>query len=92
MGKDRNVREQQAPFGGAAPKRLKVRKIGNSLGVVIPVEDLARHQIKEGDELHLSHTGSGLTLDVYDPDVAEQVEAGRAIARQYRNTLRELAK
>ena len=72
--------------------KLKVRKIGNSLGVVIPSDDLARQRIAEGDVLILSHTPTGLKLDVYDPEVAEQVDAGREIARKYRNTLRELAK
>ncbi|MEL6567629.1 MAG: AbrB/MazE/SpoVT family DNA-binding domain-containing protein [Pseudomonadota bacterium] len=72
--------------------KLKIRKIGNSLGVVIPADDLARQKVEEGDVLILSHTPTGLKLDVYDPEVAEQVDAGREIARRYRNTLRELAK
>ncbi|MEO0467108.1 MAG: AbrB/MazE/SpoVT family DNA-binding domain-containing protein [Pseudomonadota bacterium] len=71
---------------------IKLRKIGNSLGVVIPADDLARQNLKEGDVLVLSHTPTGLKLEVYDSEVAEQVEAGREIARQYRNTLRELSK
>ena len=72
--------------------KLKLRKIGNSVGVIFPAEDLARQQINEGDMLILSHTPTGLKLDIYDPEVADQVEAGREIARRYRNTLRELAK
>ncbi len=72
--------------------KLKIRKIGNSLGVVIPAEDLARQKVEEGDVLILSHTPTGLKLEVYDEEVAQQVEAGRKIAKQYRNTLRELAK
>ena len=72
--------------------KLKLRKIGNSVGVIFPAEDLARQQINEGDTLILSHTPTGLKLDIYDPEVADQVEAGREIARRYRNTLRELAK
>lgn len=86
------VKEGGAAFEGAARNTLKVRKIGNSLGVVLPAGDLARQNLREGDELVLSHTPTGLKLDVYDPEVAEQVEAGREIARRYRNTLRELAK
>jgi putative addiction module antidote len=72
--------------------KLKIRKIGNSLGVVIPAEDLARQKIEEGDFLILIHTPTGLKLEVYDEEVAQQVEAGRMIAKKYRNTLRELAK
>ncbi|MEM9569847.1 MAG: AbrB/MazE/SpoVT family DNA-binding domain-containing protein [Pseudomonadota bacterium] len=72
--------------------RLKVRKIGNSLGVVIPADALSRFSVAEGDELLLTLTPNGYQLDVYDEEVAEQVKAGREIAKQYRNTLRELAK
>ena len=72
--------------------RLKVRKIGNSLGVVIPAEALARFKVAEGDELLLTLTPNGYKLDVYDQDIAEQVKAGRKMAKRYRNTLRELSK
>ena len=89
----KGVREGDVAFQGPATRTtLKVRKIGNSLGVVLPAGDLARQNLREGDEVILSHTSTGLKLDVYDPEVAEQVEAGREIARRYRNTLRELAK
>ncbi|MEM1036463.1 MAG: AbrB/MazE/SpoVT family DNA-binding domain-containing protein [Pseudomonadota bacterium] len=72
--------------------RLKIRKIGNSQGVVIPVDALNKHGVKVGDELMLSYAPDGYRLHVYDPEVAKQVEAGRDIARRYKNTLRELAK
>ncbi len=72
--------------------RLKIRKIGNSLGVVLPADALARHKVRQGDTLILSDTAEGFRLEVYDESVAEQVEAGREVARRYRNTLRELAK
>lgn len=72
--------------------RVKVRKIGNSLGVVIPADALSRFKIVEGDELLLTLTPDGYKLDVYDEEVSAQVEAGREIAKRYRNTLRELSK
>lgn len=72
--------------------RLKIRKIGNSLGVVLPKDVLARHKVGQGDILILSDTAEGFRLEVYDESVAEQVDAGREVARRYRNTLRELAK
>lgn len=93
MTDEKGVRETQAPLAsGAAPRMVKVRRIGNSLGIVIPADELARQRVAEGDVLHLVQTPTGFRLEVYDPEVAEQVEAGRAIARRYRNTLRELAK
>ncbi|MDJ0922697.1 MAG: AbrB/MazE/SpoVT family DNA-binding domain-containing protein [Henriciella sp.] len=72
--------------------RIKVRKIGNSLGVVIPADALSRHKVSAGDELLLTLTPNGYSLAVYDQEVADQVKAGRDIAKKYKNTLRELAK
>ena len=73
-------------------EHIKIRKIGNSQGVVIPLEALKRHGVSVGDELMLTYTPDGFNLRVYDPEVADQVKAGREIAKRYKNTLRELAK
>lgn len=73
-------------------KTVKIRKIGNSLGVVLPKDVLAMLNAGEGDEFAVSVTDQGLRLETYNDDVARQVDAGRDIARRYRNTLRELAK
>ena len=72
--------------------QLKVRKVGNSLGVILPREVLTRLKIVEGDSLNLTEGPEDYRLSVYDPEVARQVEVGRKIMRRYRNTLRELAK
>lgn len=71
---------------------VKIRKIGNSLGVILPKEILDALDGEEGTTLHISMTAGGVRLDVYDPEVAEQVAAGRDIAKRYRNTLKELSK
>ena len=71
---------------------LKLRKIGNSLGVILPREVTARLQVEEGDSLSLTEGSGSYRLSAYDPDIARQVEAGRRVMRRYRNTLRELAK
>ena len=73
-------------------KTVKIRKIGNSLGVVLPKDVLAMLNAGEGDELSVSVNGHCVRLDVYNEEVGQQVDAGRDIARRYRNTLRELAK
>lgn len=70
---------------------LKIRKIGNSLGVVLPKETLALLRAGEGDTLVVSEASDGLTLSVFDPRVAEQVDAMRGVMGRYRNTLRKLA-
>ena len=72
---------------------LKVRKIGNSLGVVLPKEAVKRLSAGEGDRLFLIEAPNGAyQLTPYDPAFEEKMEkAGNIIAR-YRNTLRTLSK
>jgi len=72
---------------------LQVRKIGNSIGVILPKELLARTNLQEGDKLHVAELADGsLRLSARDPNFAKGMEsAGRAIKR-YRNALAELAK
>jgi len=71
---------------------LKIIQIGNSLGVVLPKDALAELKAGKGDTLMLSRTVEGLRMTPYDNDVSTQVEAGREIMKDYRNTLRVLAK
>jgi putative addiction module antidote len=73
-------------------RTLKVRKIGNSLGVVLPKDVLAKLRVSEGDELSVSETPEGVVFTGFDDEVARQVEIMRDIAKRYRNALRELAK
>jgi putative addiction module antidote len=72
--------------------QLKIRKVGNSLGVILPREVVTRLKVVEGDSVNLTEGPDDYRLSAYDPDVARQVEAGEKIMRRYRNTLRELAK
>ena len=72
---------------------LKLRKIGNSLGVVMPKEALARLNAAEGDVLVLTETtDGGFRLTATDPGFAEKMSVAEKIGRRYRNALRELAK
>lgn len=74
-------------------RELKVRKVGNSLGVVLPKEALNRLKVEEGDSLCLTEAADGsLRLTTTRPEVVEQLEAAQDIIRRYRHTLRELAK
>ena len=73
--------------------QLKVRPVGNSLGVVLPKEALARLNAKNGDILHLTVAPDGsLRVTPYDPEFETQMELAREGMSAYRNTLRELAK
>jgi putative addiction module antidote len=74
-------------------QRLKVRKIGNSLGVVLPKETLALIGVGEGDELIATNApGRELRLTPGEVDLDRQLEAARKGMKRYRNALRELAK
>lgn len=73
--------------------QLKVRPVGNSLGVVLPKEALARLKVKDGDVLHLTEASDGsVRLTPYDPEFERQMELAREGMATYRNTLRELAR
>ncbi|MBK6895581.1 MAG: AbrB/MazE/SpoVT family DNA-binding domain-containing protein [Alphaproteobacteria bacterium] len=71
---------------------LKITKIGNSLGVVLPKEVLTHLNLEKGDALWLRETSEGVTLSPYDPSFAEQMDAARKLMKKRRNALRELAK
>ena len=72
---------------------LKLRKIGNSVGVVLPKEALAFLQAGEGDTISVTDAADGsLRVSPTKPEVARQLEVAQDIMRRYRNTLRELAK
>jgi putative addiction module antidote len=71
---------------------LKIIQIGNSLGATFPKEMLADLKLEKGDIVTATPALDGYRLTPYDPDVARQVEAGREVMREYRDTLRALAK
>lgn len=72
---------------------LKIRQVGNSLGVVLPKDLLAKLNVKNGDSLFLVETPDGsLKITPYDPEFDAQMRAAREGMNEYRNTLRELAK
>ena len=72
---------------------LKVTQIGNSYGVILPKEMLARLKVEKGDTLFVSEAvNGGYTLTPYDPSLDEQLKLGREFMREYRDTFRQLAK
>ena len=71
---------------------LKLRKIGSSLGVILPKEVLNPLHVKEGDTLYLSQDKDGLTLSPYDPEFEAIMNAADECDNQYKNTLKQLAK
>ena len=71
---------------------LKVRKIGNSLGVVLPKTLVDRLRLEENATLSVTETPDGIQLSPYDPQFDEAMEAYRRFRSKYRDALRELAK
>jgi len=71
---------------------LKITQIGNSLGVVLPKELLARLKLEKGDTLFVTDAPGGVNLTPYDPAVEEQLALGREFMRDYRDTFHQLAK
>jgi putative addiction module antidote len=71
---------------------LTVRKVGNSLGVTLPVEAAKALRVGEGDKLFLTPTQDGYRLTPYDPHFAKTMEVAGGVMRRFRNTLRDLAK
>jgi len=72
---------------------LKLRKVGNSVGVVLPKEVLSYLKIGEGDTICVSEAPDGsLRVSRSSAEFNRQMEAAEDVIRRYRNTLRELAK
>ncbi|MBS0342217.1 MAG: AbrB/MazE/SpoVT family DNA-binding domain-containing protein [Proteobacteria bacterium] len=72
---------------------LKVTQIGNSYGVILPKEMLARLKVEKGDTLFVSEAANGgYNLSPYDPALEEQLKLGREFMREYRDTFHQLAK
>ena len=72
--------------------KLKIIQIGNSLGVTLPKEALAAMKLEKGDTIIATPDPDGFRLTPYDAEVEKQIEAGREFMREYRDTLRALAK
>jgi putative addiction module antidote len=71
---------------------LKITRIGNSAGVILPKDILARLRVGPGDTLYLTEAPDGVRLTAGDPDFAAQMEVAERVMREDRDILRALAK
>jgi putative addiction module antidote len=72
---------------------LKLRKVGNSVGIVLPKEVLGHLRANEGEDLFLVEgPNNSYRLTSFDPAFGKKMEKAEEIMGRYRNTLRELAK
>jgi len=70
---------------------LKLTGIGNSVGVVLPKDLLARLRVSKGDRLYAVETPNGIELTPYDPGFATQMDAAEVVMREDRDVLKKLA-
>ena len=71
---------------------LKITKIGNSAGVVLPKEVLSRLRACVGDTLYVSETPDGIRITAADPSFEAKLALAEQIMREDRDILRVLAK
>ena len=71
---------------------LKLTQIGNSVGVILPKEILARLKLEKGDTVFVTDAVDGIKLTPYDVEFEAQMTAAREVMKKRRQVLRELAK
>ena len=73
--------------------KAKLIKVGNSTGMILPKEVLARLRVTQGDELHIAERPNGeFTIGKYDPEFARAMALAEEIMHEDRDILRVLAK
>ncbi|WP_051334478.1 AbrB/MazE/SpoVT family DNA-binding domain-containing protein [Bradyrhizobium sp. Ai1a-2] len=72
---------------------VEIKKIGNSSGIILPKDVMARMQVSVGDKLYATLTpDGGFRLTPHDPDFEKAMEIARRGMKRYHNALAELAK
>jgi putative addiction module antidote len=71
--------------------KLKITAIGNSAGVILPRELLARLRVGKGDALYATELPDGIKISPFDPTLAAQMEVAEQVMRDDRAMLRKLA-
>ncbi len=70
---------------------LRLSAIGNSTGVILSKEILAKLRVGKGDKLYAVETPNGIELTAYDPEFAKQMEIAERVMDDYRDVLKRLA-
>ena len=71
--------------------KLKITQVGNSVGVVLPKDLLAKLRVDKGDTLLVLEAPDGITLKAYDEDLEHQLKIAEGVMREDRDVLRMLA-
>ena len=73
------------------PTVTKIVAIGNSSGIILPKETLARMNVKKGDRVYLSEVAGNLQISPYDEEFAAKMEVADKVIRRYRDAFKKLA-
>ncbi|HJS76235.1 MAG TPA: AbrB/MazE/SpoVT family DNA-binding domain-containing protein [Burkholderiales bacterium] len=71
--------------------KIKITTVGNSAGIILPKELLARLRLEKGDTLYATELPDGVKLSPFDPKLAGQMEVAEKVMRKRRTLLRKLA-
>jgi putative addiction module antidote len=71
---------------------VRVRKVGNSLGILLTKDVIEVLGVAEGDQLFAVRTPDGIRLTPFNPDFATAIESTRDYMRRHRDAMHELAK
>ena len=75
------------------PMKIEIKRIGNSDGLILPRELMARLELKRGQQLHLIElAGGGFQVLPYDPNFEKTMKIADEVMDEYRDTLAALAK
>ena len=72
--------------------KIELKKIGNSTGIILPKELLARLGLAQGDELVITETSEGFKVSRQTETFEKGMEIARKAMKTYHNALKELAK
>lgn len=73
--------------------KLEIKRIGNSTGLILPKELLARLGLQQGDEVFVTEgPDRTITVSAYSDDDDETMRIARQVMKDYKNTLKALAK
>ena len=71
--------------------KIKITTVGNSAGIILPKELLARLRLAKGDTLYATELPDGVKLSPYDPAFAVKMEVAERVMHKRRTLLRKLA-
>ncbi len=71
--------------------KMKLRKVGTSLGFSVPKDVVHDLGLAEGDEFYLVRTPDGVLLTAFDPEFEDVMEASKDFMHRYPNAMKKLA-